>query len=557
MITEPIKLKKWNVDDQKRVTIDAVNENNKATEDAINEIATSAAPLSAFSEIHLNVKDAEFGAKGNFKVSPTTDKPATGFPDNDALDDAPAIQRALDRCRAEGGGIVYFPIGNYPIKSVLRVYRNTKVVFHPKARIVRNARISVFFTNGDGIAQPTKYNGEGNISFSGGIMDGNIANFDWRFNFFSIGHADGVLFENMQLIDIQTYHAIEVNGCRRVRITNCLFEGYTLDTAYGATNPDRQSEAVQIDGMIDSSVFGQFGAYDKTFCEDVEVSGCTFRDWDRGVGSHSGFTGYGHKDIRIANNHFENIFDIAVVTCMWDGTVIEGNTFRKVGGGVWIRLKDSTDDTSNYIIANNTFRDISVGNSARHAVRINGLEGTTKKIHGVVITGNNVDGCAQTAFYIQGVSRLTVSNNVLVNVAAGIYLLSCDEGTVNGNSLSLVTVNTGINLDTSTWINITGNMLNKIGMHGIALINGCTNNVVSANSVREVSMASALQYSNIYIAGSSHSCVIIGNTVKSGKPDCGLWITSTCQNVLSSSNHVNPLKYSNNGTPTKENVNYV
>lgn len=557
MTIEPVELYKWQVDDTKRSTIEGMAANAAKTEEAINELATTSITNDVIQQIQYNVKDAEFGALGNYRLSPTTGKPATGFPENDPLDDAPAIQRAFDRCRAEGGGIVYFPMGNYPIKSILRVYKNTKVILHPNARIIRNNRISVFFTNGDGIEQPTAYSGQGNIIFSGGIMDGNIANFDWRFNFFSIGHADGILFENMQMLDMQTYHAIELNAVRRARIVNCLFDGWTLDSTFAISTPDRRSEAIQFDGMVDSTVFGQFGAYDKTFCEDIEVTGCTFRRWDRGVGSHTGYTGRFHKDIRITNNHFEDIADIAIVTCMWDGTVIDGNTFRRVGGGVWIRLKDSTDDTSNYVISNNTFRDVVVGSSARHAIRVNGLDGTTKKVHSVSIIGNVIDNSAQTAVYLQGISRLTVANNVVLNSSAGIYLINCDEGTVSGNSVSLIMTNSGISLSASTWINVTGNVLNKIGAHGIVLLEGSTNNVVSNNGIREVSMAAAQGSQGIYIASASNSVIISSNTVKSGKPENAIWVTSTCVNCLLTNNHTVGLVFKNNSTTSKEFNNFT
>ena len=58
------------------------------------------------------VTDPEFGAKPYFDVTLDASSQA---------DCAPAIQSALDKAGAEGGGIVYLPVGHYPCRSVLTI----------------------------------------------------------------------------------------------------------------------------------------------------------------------------------------------------------------------------------------------------------------------------------------------------------------------------------------------------------------------------------------------------------------------------------------------------
>lgn len=493
-----------------------------------------------------NVKD--FGDIGNYKVN-SNGVPLVGDAENALMDDSPAIQMALNKCKNEGGGIVFFPKGNYAIKNVLCVYSNTTVLMHPQATIFRNkGRIGAFFTNGDLGASYTGYNGQKNIKFIGGRLDGNIGNFDDRFNFYSVGHGYNLLFDGVYMKDCQTYHAIEMNSTKKGIIQNCIFDGWTLDSTFAVSTPDRRSEAVQFDGMYGIEVFGRFGAYDKTTCNDCTVQGCSFFNWNRGVGSHTSETGYHHKNIRVINNHFEGITDIAVVTCMWEGAVITGNTFYNCGGGVWVRVKDSTSGTFGYNVSDNTFRSITLGTSARHAIRVSGLSGTDKNVRSVVISGNTVESTADTGFYIEGCWRVSITGNVINSTGSshGIALYNCGFGTISSNTV-VSTGLVGIRLENSPLFTVVGNSVSNTNTHGIHLLSNSYSCTVSANLIRNANSGGGTNYA-INVASTSDRVSVTGNVNQGTSVAGGVYITSGCSNCISLGNIGGGVAHTNNST---------
>lgn len=493
-----------------------------------------------------NVRD--FGDIGNYKLD-SNGKPLVGDAENTAMNDSPAIQQALNRCKNEGGGVVFFPKGNYAIQDVLCVYSNTTVLMHPQARIYRNkGMIGAFFTNGDIGASYTGYDGQSNIKFIGGYLDGNIQNFDDRFNFFSIGHARNILFDGVYMKDCQTYHAIEMNSTQKGVIQNCIFDGWTLDSTFAVTTPDRRSEAVQFDGMYSIDVFGRFGAYDKTTCDDCVVQNCSFFNWNRGVGSHTSETDYHHKNIRVISNHFENISDIAVVTCMWEGAVISDNTFYDCGGGIWIRVKDSTSPTFGYVVDGNTFRRITLGTSTRHAIRVSGLSGTDKNVRSVVISNNTVESTADTGFYIEGCWRVSITGNVINSTGGGhgIALYSCGFGTITGN-IVVTTGLVGIRLESSPLFTVVGNSVSNCTTHGIHILSDSYSCTVTSNMTRNCNSGGGSNH-GVYVTSGSNNVAVSSNVNQGTDVESGTYITSGCSSCTSIGNIGGGKGHYNGGT---------
>lgn len=468
-----------------------------------------------------------FGAKGDFTLD-ANGKPPKDDVLNAVKDDSVAIQKALDLCRDEGGGTVYFPVGVYAIKSPLTVYKNTRVLMENGAVIVRNAIMGYLFTNGIAGATYNGYQGNGNIIFQGGRMEGNIKNYFQRFNFISIGHSQNVLIENVEFDDIIHYHAIEINSTKNCTIRNCVFDGFVIETAY---QTDRRSEALQFDGAYGADEFGSFGAYDNTTCRDILVTGCTFRNWDRGVGSHTSKTGYHHHNFRIIGNHFEGLTGEGIITCMWDGCVIANNTFEDMRKAVYVRVKDSTNVTRGYVIANNTMLNFHKDDSARHAIHImgtlqNGVS-TARQIEEVVVYGNTIRDSAQTCIYISDINKLTVSNNTINGSAGGgIYLTNCDQGLILGNQLSDCVGATGVYLATSKYISCNSNFIYNCADDGIVLMDSDFCSIVG-NNIRKVNTSGG-QNCFIYVAGSSTDNIVSSNNMSEGSPYYGIWVTSTC-----------------------------
>lgn len=266
---------------------------------------------------------------------------------------------------------MYIPPGNYKITDVLRLYQNTSIVMEEGAVIKKlgdpdqNLKL---FVNGE-IGNDTyaeKYEGDGNIHISGGTIDlcGDInppTNRERNFQALGIAHADQVTIENVTFINGHNGHIIEVNSSRNVRISRCLFKDQWV-------RGSGQYEMVQID-FSDRSSFPTFGAFDDTPCKDVLIEGCTFINGQRGLGTHaSKYDSSGkqvfHENIRMVNNHFKNIADIAIKPESYNNAVISGNTIENTGGnGI------SLYSCRNTIISHNTLLNCDEKNESRRIRR--------------------------------------------------------------------------------------------------------------------------------------------------------------------------------------------
>ncbi|MGC4946164.1 glycosyl hydrolase family 28-related protein [Streptomyces sp. DT224] len=293
----------------------------------------------------LTVNGAPAGAGGLLaaKIFNVRDRGARG---DGVTDDAAAIQAALTAARDAGGGTVLVPAGTYRLATLpLRIYRNTHLWALPGARLVR-ATAATMLLNGDSSQNFGLYTGHGNITVEGGTWDMQGTVVTSSNMCMSFGHGENITVKNATVLDVPGFHGIEYNAVRRGRVLNCNFLGY-IDPG---GRPG--SEAIQLDLAKSSDVFGGFGPYDDTVCQDVLISGCSFgpsgtagtTSWPRGIGSHSASPDRTHRDIRIVDCEFDSVLQYAVSTYIWDGVTISGLTLRGCGGGIRIRPISSTAD---------------------------------------------------------------------------------------------------------------------------------------------------------------------------------------------------------------------
>lgn len=492
--------------------------------------------------IFFNVKD--YGAIGGYRLD-SKGKPLKGDSENAAMDDRKAIQDTINAAVSVGGGTVLVPAGAYPIKDTLSLYKNITLLLAPGAVIVRNGPLSAFFINGDKGASYGGYSGHGNITVSGGTLEGNQANIERRFNFFSLGHGENIKLANMKMLDLLTYHAIEINGCRKVTVENCIIDGFRVDSEYNASNPGRRSEAIQLDMMLDNSVFGPFGAYDSTTCSDITIKGCTFRNWDRGIGTHTGANGYKHENIKIIDNHFEDLSGEGVISCLWENVVIANNTFRRVGTGIHLRVKDTdTQIVRNYSITGNTFWDIVNGTSLRHAFYI---DGGNIQIKNVEFTGNTIRGAAQTSIYCQNCSILNIAdNNIVQGDSGGIYLVNVIGSNIASNGLNDMS-SSGMSYENCLDLVVEGNRLKNLGNHGIFL-SGTPDSLITGNHVRGSNATGSGTGHGIYLAAGSNNNAVNGNMVRGvGGSSKAFYVTNTCNGNLATGNHFGGQSIQDNG----------
>jgi parallel beta-helix repeat protein len=386
------------------------------------------------------------------------------------------IQLALNAARDLGGAQVVVPPGIFLTGATLRIYDNTRLTLMAGAELRRNMADTMII-NGDAGQDLGVYTGHSNITIEGGLwnMRGTTTGLTSSAMCMSFGHCQNIMVRDVEIRDVPGYHGIEFNSTIHGRIQDCRFLGYV--------DPGGRdfSEAVQFDLAKSSGVYGGFGPYDHTPCEDISVTGCYFgasgtagtTAWPRGIGSHSATITKWHRRIRIANNAFEDLLQFAVSAYVWEDVTITGNTFNSCGSGVRIRsvIVSDTEDTKlpdgtqtsasqsqrNFTVVGNAFRG---GGDYDNAIVA--LGETTGKVHGVVIVGNTIDGTAtQAGIRLQRVERATVSDNVVTSTGG-----------------------TGISTEDQNNTIISGNVVWSPSAHGITMVDSDNSNII-ANHIRD------------------------------------------------------------------------
>jgi len=418
----------------------------------------SAAPITNFYDI---VRD--FGAVSN------------------EADSRSKIQNALNSARDAGGGTVYIPSGLWNLSSGLRIYSNTTLLMSKFAYMRKEYSGASMLWNGDTSASYSGYSGQSNIKVIGGDWDcRGTAYPSTPSNIFSFAHGDNIVIEQGTFRNVGGFHAIEINSSRTVRIKDCKFIGF-IDTGGRS-----YSEAVQIDGAFRSTVFGEFGSYDKTTCKDVTVEGCYFGPsgfagtaaWPTGVGSHSADTDGGtvlaeryHEEIKVINNTFDGMTEYAVRSdAVWREAIIEGNNFSECAGGVGLGFKTTSTSDSWHISFN-----ISIQNNIFQQSQSTGRD---------CITARNIDGLVISGNHFRPSPAVTTGRHA-------IYLADCVEGLVTSNRIE--------------WVM----------RHGIILENS-DDCMITNNMIKNVSTETSNTYSFIFIDLVSTRCSIIGNRMYKG-----------------------------------------
>lgn len=471
-----------------------------------------------------------------------------GADSSGSTDAAAGLQLALNAARDLGGAQVLVPPGVYLIGQTLRIYSNTRLTLMAGAEFRRNVAATMLI-NGDAAQSFGGYTGNSRIVIEGGLwnMRGTTAGLTGSAMCISIGHATDIVIRDLEIRDVPGFHGIELNSTTHGLVQNCKFRGYK--------DPDGTrdfSEALQIDLAKSTDVFGGFGPYDHTPCEDILVTGCTFgasgtastTAWPRGVGSHSATITKWHRRIRIANNSFEGILQYAISAYNWEDVTVTGNSFVDCGSGVRIRtviltdLEDTKDTTGTQTSASQNMRNIAVtGNSFRGGLAydepIIALGETSGTILNLAITGNTIDGSTggQNGIRLQQVSRATVAANVLANInGTGISTEDGNNMVISGNEV-WTPAGHGITLVNCSHSSVVGNQTRETGNNGI-LVQGGSDLHLRNNYIKAPGRATTATWYGIRVSTAAASVSITGNKTRpfGSVPEAinGLSISNTC-----------------------------
>jgi len=384
-----------------------------------------------------------------------------GAVDNET-DSRSKIQLALNAARDANGGIVHIPSGDWNLGGGLRIYSNTHLMLAPRANMRKIFAGGSMLWNGDSGANYSGYNGQINITITGGFWDCRGTAYPTTpANIFSLAHSQNLTIRDVTFLNVGGYHAIEINSTKNALVDNCRFLGYK-DTG------DRDfSEALQLDGAFRASLFGEFGSYDKTTCDDVVVQNCYFgasgfsgtTPWPNGVGSHSADTDGGtvlaerwHRNTKIVNNTFEGMTEWAVRSdAVWREALIANNIFISCSGGVGLGFRTRNLSLSwhlsfNISVVNNTFQ-LTTG-TTRDAIM-------ARNIDGLVIAGNQIRFTGRHGVYLTEITEANISNNrfewinqhgIFLDIATHCMVtdnLMKNVSTTTNNTYSYILLNSG------------------------------------------------------------------------------------------------------------------
>lgn len=410
------------------------------------------------------------------------------------IDSAPAIQAALDLAKNGEGVRIYIPKGcTFKLAAPLVFWENTLVI--AKGATMLNYYGQYMGVNGDGTVEYHGYEGNGNIIIDGGTWDCRGLHIERGTNGFSFGHGRNIYVKNVTIKDVRSYHGIEFNACERFGCIDSVFLGF-----YDPDGTRSFSEAIQVDLAQRSGVFGAFGAYDFTVCQEGVVSGCYFgasgtpgtQAWPRGVGSHSSTIGYWHENIAVLNNTFEGTTGWAIRAYNWNITNISGNTLRNCHFGITVSAIDPTNpghtmnDQFEQLSKSQDFWDVTIQNNRiyntieNEAIYVRGFYNHEGIVRNVVITGNVID-------------TVGGSNQ------AGIMLDAVRGGVIAANMIS-DTSGDGVRLNDCIGINVSGaNQISFVGRDAIAAFGSCSDLLISGNLIRRPRRY-GIEQSHVYFA---------------------------------------------------------
>ena len=361
-------------------------------------------------DVALNVKD--YGAIGD-----------------GVNDDRQAIQDAIDAAaQGLGGGNVYFPEGTYLVKEIVFLKSHTHLELNEKATILNGINIknhpSIVFMTGlftDDGAQ-VEWGPTEDISYSGGTIDMNGALNEEgtkaknlplinSSGAFAIGNSNNVTIKNVTFKDSYQGHAIQIAGSKNVLVDNSRFLGQALPK----TMKDGQiisKESIQIEPLTRKG-FPYALNDDGKKSENVTIQNSYFGKSDKSgelvtaIGTHyQTLSTQNPSNIKILNNHFDNMMYSGVRFTGFTDILIKGNRFDKKvkGESVHYRengaalinafsyknVKDELDLNKKVVITENTFY---ISDPKTKAIRV----------------------AKDSAEYLGKVSDITVTKNVINN----------------------------------------------------------------------------------------------------------------------------------------------
>lgn len=473
------------------------------------------------------------------------------FANRSGTDDAPAIQAALDIARDRGSVNLLIPPGIYRLGAELTIYKNTRIVAAPGARLVKthNQFIAINGERNQSFA-PAIYEGAGNISITGGIWDGNGTYQTKPGGGFYFGHASNIKLDHVTIRDVYQESAIIFSAVLGFTVKDCSLLGCAGDAAdipaIHIANATNDAIVLPADGESCKN-----GFIENNYINSSDLFGAH----SSGVGSRRAVVDKPHTNITVHANSFENTKKSAVYAYNWTRSKIINNDLKSCDAGIRVKAIDpsNTEDTKNakgeqtgasgnldnIQVEGNTITD---GITVYYAIIFEGFSGG--KIRNSSIKGNKVlgDKAVQkwAGIYIKQAECTVIEGNFLVGIGGhGLVITdTSNNNLINGNIIRHTRA-MGIYISTASHYNtIANNQLKQIGSDGMR-IDSVEGTVISSNSINAVSVETE-NYAYINITGTCNILSLSGNVVRSygssGTTATALSISSSAKNVTRTGN---------------------
>ena len=473
---------KENVETSKKADAgEKVEEVNKDTNDE--KLNAPAIALHSVSERSAN------GVEASQPTTDTLNVKDFGAVGDGVTDDHEAMQAAIDAAsQGLGGGKLYFPEGTYLVKKMVQLKSNIDIRLHDDATIVNGinfqGRPSIVFMTGPFINggdkifwEPTE-----NISFTGGTIDMNGAlneegtkpknlPFINSSGGFAIGNSSNVTIRNVTFKDSYQGHAIQIAGSKNVLVDQSRFLGQALPKTI-KDNAMITKESIQIEPMTRKGfpyALNETGVKS----ENVTIQNSYFGKSDKSgelvtaIGTHyQAITTQNPSNIKILNNHFDNLVYSGIRFTGFTDIVIKDNVFdkktkeesvryREEGGALvnafsYKNTEDVLDLNKKVVITNNRFN---IKDPKTQAIRVaRDSEEYLGKVKDIEVTNNIINNQAQDS-KVPSIELLRISDGLTVS---GNVINGGKDGIVINNSTGSITA-----IDNS-FSNLTGNSISLL-----------------------------------------------------------------------------------------------
>lgn len=515
---------------------------------------TPAAPIPAGPELAETISEIMAGtyvAKGS-QIVDVRDFGAVG---NGIADDTAAFQAAVDAIDTSAGGTLLVPPGTYFLAGQITICSDLTVegsgATITKVGTTTSSVTFASFSNGTVgygsgasrfVVRGLRFLG----SFTSGAVRSNVA--------FSGNHADDVTFEDCTFTEVQNgSHTFDLQGCRRVTIRRCTWNGFNAAHATALTRP--YAEAIQLDCSLRSGATAPdaAGSYDGLPTTDVVVEDCSFLPLTIGgtthpcpnpIGSHAVVEGQAYRNITFRRNVVDT--PATDITSAYQGVIhltgaqnvtIEDNDFRFVSsndgfgilflrGALVIPMAQIEDVTStavestnvtmpkNLRIRGNRFRGFKPTNTNACVISIVGDDrDPAYRALDVAFVGNRFEDChidgttnnGATLIRIYSTKEAEVTGNVSTKARRLLYARRVADLRVTANAASTQT-SVPYYFDLSTSITMTGNSARDSNTPVLAA--DCDQVTITGNAFEETTSATAVSIQN------TTRFTVVGNTLK-------------------------------------------